>query len=270
MKRHLFFTLLAMLFIVSCSKEDTPNRPAPQPQGQPSSEEETDTLGYCNSLPLYGIYEDIKYFTPRCWTGVGITSDWVDAPGDWDPENPGKYEYIDVQSTFGGSWEVYFTGPLINLTNDQSRYEQICLDWGVRIDHNEVESEALKNLPFIKYLGPIIVANHGITRMDLITERDFDKDHPAGSSLGDITTISFYSEEPYFAGETNDKNCHKAVLMKDIDASTLQRFHWNFFTTINRKPQKAGTYVFRQSIYFADGKVLERRFKRVWLPEHMN
>lgn len=57
--------------------------------------------------------------------------------------------------------------------------------------------------------------------------------------------------------------------MCDVDESTYKRIEPTIETQIARNPQKAGEYVFRQIIYFADGKVVQRRFKRIWLEEHL-
>lgn len=60
-------------------------------------------------------------------------------------------------------------------------YEQICLEWGVRIDTYVDSTSVLADIPVNPYLPSYIATNHGIVGIDLITERDFDADHPAGS-----------------------------------------------------------------------------------------
>lgn len=219
----------------------------------------------------YGIIENVNSIRMCFWTGGGgLTSGWINAPGDWDPDNPGIYKYIDVESTFKGSWSCELQGNEISHLSDSVRYKQLCLSWGMRLDYGYRASTdpELEGLPLNLHFPVVFVINHGIKGMDLITEREFDADHPAGSSLKDITNVMYRSVEPAFNWENLDYKLD-IVCMADLNASTMPRIDRGISVKITKNPQQAGTYVFRQYIYFADGRVIENRFKRVWLKEHL-
>lgn len=183
----------------------------------------------------------------------------------WDTEH---LPDIAVETFYRGSWSIYLEGHKYTLRSHKEKYEQLCLEWGVRFDCGEVESDTLANIPY--KVMDYVLCNHGITGMDLITESDFDTDHSAGSSLADITTVGFRSWEGVITGSNNPSIEDVSILkMTDVDASTFPRIYPALGIQITRNPEKAGTYVFQQYIYFADGKVVKRRFKRVWLEEHL-
>ncbi len=212
----------------------------------------------------YGIIEDVKYFTIDTWPGNA----WMSASDDWENEQHGGFlPETALETPYRGYWNIYLEGPEYSLFNQKEKYEQLCLEWGIRFDCREVESDALANVPY-KYMDHVVY-NHGIIGMDLITESDFDTDHTAGSSLADITTIGFGSWEDVFTEPDVYDPSYVIVRMTDLDATMLPRIHPRVGIQITRNPEKAGTYVFQQYIYFADGKVVKRRFKRVWLEEHL-
>lgn len=239
-------------------------------------------LGGCNNeepmqkigSPLpYGIIEDVRWFTID--TSFPDMS-WKTATENWEQEqHDGFLPDCAIEPPYRGCWTIFLDGPVCSLTQNKEHYEKICLDWGVRIDNGEVESDVLANIPRHCpngiLIGGYIVTNHGITGMDLITESDFDAEHPAGSSLADITDVRDPSLEYAFKGEPWTIEIQNArIRMCDVNASTFQRIDLGIDTQITRNPQQAGEYVFRQIIYFADGKVVQRRFKRIWLEEHLN
>lgn len=277
-----FFIICASiiaLIVASCDKNDAPDNPNSDQWEVNDSTEIVDSLILiCGGPTPYAIGYNVGAMGPAFWTGAdGVTSGWMDEQSDWDPKNPGPYDSIFVSTTFRGGWQINLGSEGCSLTRNKEKYVQLCLEWGVRMDNNEEECPELADLPNVKpMLPPFFITDHGIIGMDLVTERDFDVDHPAGSSLADITKIAFFSVEPCFQKIADPSKqidyvneYQRIVCMRDIDAYTLPRIEPQFNTLITKNPQQAGTYVFRQYIYLANGKVIETRFKRVWLERHL-
>lgn len=130
----------------------------------------------------------------------------MSTPGGWDPSNPGPFDPLMVKDTYQGLWHTGLNGTEVSYLFPEVRemYEQICLEWGVRIDTYVDSTSVLADIPVNPHLPNYIATNHGIVDMDLITERNFDADHPASSSLADIAEIKFYSVKPIFRNEATD------------------------------------------------------------------
>lgn len=221
----------------------------------------------CGIENPYGIIEDVRWFTINTWQPGA----WRSASDNWENESHGGFIPDNfLEPPYKGAWVIYLDGPEWSMFNNRERYEELCLEWGGRLDGNRIESKALANLPYFQIFH--VVANHGIVGMDLITESDFDANHPAGSSLSDITVVGYEANvEPILNHQpvTPEDPFLITIPMNEITASTLPRIAPGIYIEINRNPDKAGTYVLQQYIYFADGKVVKRRFKRIWLEEHL-
>lgn len=88
-----------------------------------------------------------------------------------------------------------------------------------------------------------------IKSIHVVTNQDFDKDHPAGSNIDDLLSINLLSAYPYIKSGYKDYHHYDSFELQNIDPDFLKLNAAEFGNLrFNKKPETRGYFTFTVSI----------------------
>jgi len=125
-----------------------------------------------------------------------------------------------TESTVSFPLEITFNYPtrfaIWSEGNDYSKYEELCL-YNSDTEYNKEISGTIHDI------GKYCSIADNIVSIDFIADNDYDKKHPAGSSLNDIVVFDFYSVYQFIqSGYSDEESLHKNKVISDITANDMR------------------------------------------------
>ncbi|WP_373811542.1 DUF5034 domain-containing protein [Porphyromonas loveana] len=155
----------------------------------------------------------------------------------------------------------YLSEPSYNQESGKYYFEI----YGKYIQYNTPEQQALSekygdtNFNGFAHIFEAALAQP-LASVDVVAIDDYDEEHPAGSSLNDITIFTYYTYQPFISGGYHgDESITKVELhLSDMPTEPLILLKENFQFYLEQAPSTSGEHKVQVTFTFEDGKQISQ------------